>query len=246
MIGRASTVAVTADKAAAAPKRRLAIPDLKTWWRDRLGRWLGPRSGSLRRASRSYRYLARQIEADLPHADGAKTILVSSPAPLELSNETFLMFSYFMRDELGCRILLVDGTLREGGVGARLGYSGAPGFLDLVYGNGYRVGELIRPTQRRGISVLPAGRTPRDQLLPIQSGKVSEIIHEAQSDFDYVLFQQASILEDSRYLRCTDGADLVLLLVEEGVTLLDEIDRCRKVFRDHQISNVRLVLSTPS
>jgi Mrp family chromosome partitioning ATPase len=245
-VGRISTVTIDADKPTAASKRLSAIPHVSTWWRDRLERWLRPRSRGLRRASRSYRYLARQIEADLPYADRARTILVSSPAPLDLSNATLLMFAYFMRDELGCRILLVDGTLREGGVGARLGFGGTPGFLDLLYGNRSSVRELIRLTQRRGISVLPAGRTPTDQLLPIHSSKVCEILREAQTDFDYVLFQQASILDDSRYLRCTEGADLILLLIEEGVTLMDELDRCKKVFRDHQISNVQLMLSTPT
>jgi hypothetical protein len=40
-------------------------------------------------------------------------------------------------------------------------------------------------------------------------------------------------------------ADLVLVLVEEGVTQLSELDRCLDTFSSHQIAGVRLVLCAP-
>lgn len=229
-------------RAPAQPRPQPTKTDIGDWWKERVGRW---RSAKFP-ASRSYRYLARQIMAELPHDQGGRTILVSSLGPLELSNETLLMFSYFMRDELGCSILLVDGTFREGGISARLGHNGAPGFLDLVYGNQRWLGELVRPTQRRGIFTLPVGRAPAYPPLPIQDTNIASLFEEARRSFDYVLLQQTCILEDTRYLLCASSADLILLLIDEGVTPLDELERCKKVFRDYQISNVRLVLSAAS
>jgi Mrp family chromosome partitioning ATPase len=214
---------------------------LSGWWKERTSQ----RRGNKLPASRSYRYLARQIASERPYAEGGRTILVSSLVPLELSNETLLMFAYFMRDELGCSILLVDGTFREGGIGARLGHNGAPGFLDLVYGNERWAGELVRPTQRRGIFALPVGRPPPLPVLPIQEENIATLFREVRRSFDYVLVQQTSILDDTRYLRCAGDADLILLLIDEGVTSSEELERCKKVFRDYQIANVRLVLSTP-
>ena len=55
----------------------------------------------------------------------------------------------------------------------------------------------------------------------------------------------AVVVADTRYLVAAAKADLILLLVEEGVTPVDELDRCLSVFRGHQISNIRLVLCEP-
>ncbi len=235
-------------KADAAESDRPKLPawhQLKAKLQERLALWLGPKDpGS--ESSRSYRYLARQIEADLPATSGGRLMLLSSPAAISTTSEALLMFSHFMRDELGCRILLIDGTFREGGVGAVLGFDGAPGFLDLVYGRAHRPADVIIPTQRQGISVLPAGRVPLDQLQPIQTDRISEIFDAVRASFDYVILQQASIYEDTRYLLFAGKADLVLLLVEEGVTLVEDLDRSMEVFRGHQIPNVRLVLSAPA
>jgi hypothetical protein len=249
VLGRAisATGVVTAPEGLIKAKSRLSSAPYKArfnfahWWKERLAQH---RNGKLP-ASRSYRYLARQISEELPCDEGGRTIVVSSLGPLELSNETLLMFAYFMRDELDCSILIVDGTFREGGVGTRLGHSGAPGFLDLVYGNERWLGELVRPTPRRGIFALPVGRAPPLPVLPIQDENIAALFSEARRSFDYVLVQQTSILEDTRYLLCTNSADLILLLIDEGVTPVEELERCKKVFRDYQISNVRLVLSTP-
>jgi hypothetical protein len=35
------------------------------------------------------------------------------------------------------------------------------------------------------------------------------------------------------------------MLVDEGGTQLTELERCMSIFRDHQIANVRIVLSAP-
>jgi Mrp family chromosome partitioning ATPase len=213
---------------------------LRRWWRGVIARWTGADDRS---ASRSYRYLARQIAADFPYREGGRTILISSPGPLELISNTLLMFACYTREELGCRLLLVDGTFREDGVGAVLGHADAPGFRELLYGTEYRLADLICATERPGISLLPAGRPPRQALLSTEIARASSIFSEARRSFDYVLLQEASILTDSRYLSFTGFADLLLLVVEEGATSLGELDRCEKLLRDHQIANARLILA---
>jgi tyrosine-protein kinase Etk/Wzc len=215
------------------------VSRVQSWWRSKIVRWLGSKHS----AALSYRYLARQIAADLPYAEGGRAILISGPGALDLINETLLLFAYYARDELGCRTLLVDATFTREGVTAPLGYADAPGFAELLYASENRLTELIQPTERPGIAVLPAGRPPQNTLSPLQVAKAAAIFDEARRGFDYVLLQQASILTDSRYLLFTGFADLLLLVVEEGGTPLDEIERCKRLFHDHQISNARLLLA---
>lgn len=196
-------------------------------------------------AALSYRFLARQIDADLPREGKARTVLLSSPVPAASSNEAISLFSHALAEELSCRVLLVDGTFGDAGVGAMLGHAGAPGLLDLVHDGDRTFGEVVQPTPRRGIDVLPAGRTRVSRLLPIRADRVAAFHEQARSRYDFVLVQQRSIASDTRYLLFAAVADLVLLLAEEGVTFVGDLDRCFDVFRGHQIGNVRLMLCAP-
>jgi polysaccharide biosynthesis transport protein len=196
-------------------------------------------------ASLSYRFLARQIDNDLPHRDGGRTILLSSSVPAAASNEAMLMFSHALAEELGARVLLVDGTFGAEGVASSLGHDGAPGLMDLIYDRAPVSIDAVLSTPRLNISVLPAGRPRIGRPHPIEADRIARIYEQLRDRFDYVLVQQGSIIADTRYLVCAAKADLILMLVEEGVTLVDELDRCLDVFRGHQISGVRLVLCEP-
>lgn len=217
-------------------------------WLGRLAAWLplmrrarSPESP----AALSYRFLARQINIDLPRTHGGRTILLSSSVPPAASNEAMLMFSHALAEELGVRVLLVDATFGGEGIGHVLGHDGAPGLMDLVYDSPFAPSEVIQGTSRHNISVMPAGRARIGRPLPVEIDRVAEIYQQLCGRFDYVLVQQGSIIADTRYLVCAAKADLILVLVEEGVTPVDELDRSLEVFRGHQISSVRLVLCEP-
>ena len=152
------------------------------------------------------------------------------------------MFAHSLAAELGHRVLLVDGTFSNLGVGAALGHAGAPGFIDLVHGANSQLADLVRPTVIENVFVLPAGRTSVTHLLPIEAARITEFYVAACDAYDYVLLQQGAIFTESRYLQFTKRADMVLMLVEEGGTPVDDLSRFMAVFRDHQVGNVRLVL----
>ena len=226
---------------------RWGEPPRRSFWRTLQDRLAG--LAQLRRppvsAALSYRYLARQIAVDLPRADRGRTVLLSAVVGPASNNEAMLMFSHALAEELDCRVLLIDGTFGEWGISAVLGHAGAPGLVDLVHDGDRGAGDLIQTTSRRNISVLPAGRTGIERPLPIRTGQVAALLEQAGQGFDYVLVQQGAITADTRYLPFAAKSDLVLLLAEEGVTLVGELDRSLDVFRGHQISSVRLMLCTP-
>ncbi|HEY1384572.1 MAG TPA: hypothetical protein VGF43_13200 [Dongiaceae bacterium] len=193
----------------------------------------------------SYRFLARQIDVDLPHTGGGRTILISSSVPQASSNEAVLMFAHAMVAELGSQILVVDGTLGDAAVGDLLGHAGDAGLIDFIHDHDRSVADLIKPTSRRNICILPAGRPRSGDLQPMEAARVVSLYTQARNRFDYILIQQGPIILDTRYLIFAAKADLVLVLVEEGVTHLSELDRCLDTFSSHQIADVRLVLCAP-
>ncbi len=196
-----------------------------------------------KRADLSYRYLARQIDTDLPISGTGRTILVSSAIPLASSNEASLMFACFLATELGRRVLLVDGTFGQSGVGSALGHAGAPGLLDVVCSPNFPLSQLVQPTARENVFLLPAGRTAVTQSLPIEASRIAAFYTEACEQYEYVVVQQGAIFDESRYLQFTQCADMVLVLADEGLTPVEVLDRCTAVFRDHQVNNVRLVVT---
>lgn len=191
------------------------------------------------------RFLARQIATDLPSADGGRIVLLSSSIPQASSNEAVLMFAHAMVEELGHRVLLVDGTFSDAGVGTVLARTGDAGLFDFVRDPGRAVADLIKPTTRQNIDILPVGRTHSGELHTAETARVMSLYEQLKKRFDYVLVQQGPIILDPRYLVFAAKADVVLVLVEEGVTQISELDRCLDTFSSHQVTNVRLVLCAP-
>lgn len=219
----------------------LSVSGVYNGWVDRLLQFVEPREP----ASRSYRYLARRIEQDLAHKGTTRLLAFTSPDAAELTTDALLMFACSLQDELGCRVLLVDATFRKEGLSGRLGCAAAPGLMDLLYSGRYQPDDLIQPTAKRDISVLPAGGAPQDGFLPLNPERIQPLLTTLSGRFDYILIQHGSILKDTRYLLFAKLVDLIVLLVEEGGTLVTELESCQKLFRSHGLGNVRLVLSKP-
>jgi Mrp family chromosome partitioning ATPase len=196
----------------------------------------------------SYRYLARLIEQDYPCQEEGKILLLNTLASLKLSDQTLLMLACFMQDELHCRILLVDATLMDKGISASLGCTHVAGFVNFLYEDEVAYQELIQATQYKQIDIFPTGYTNKSELLSINSTQVKKIqtlFTDLRQQYDYILLQQDSFLVDTRYLIFARLMDLVMVLLEEGETLVEHLESCKKLCRDHQINNVRFILSEP-
>ena len=227
------------DKTAVPGKEMTASP-LSQGWAEKVYGLFAPKYP----ASRSYRHLARRIDADLPRNDGGVSILFTSPDSMKLTGETMLMFAYFMQDELGASVLLVDASLRSDGLGSELNCADKHGFMDLIEDDGYQIDKLIQPTRHANVSVLPGGKPEEDGIgiVNLKPEKIRKFIDAACQRFDFVLIHQGSVLADTRYILVAEQVNFVLLLADEGHTFIDDLDTCIKKFKDHQINNIRMVL----
>jgi hypothetical protein len=194
-------------------------------------------------ASNRYRYLARQIALDLAHVETYRTVVFSSNESLQVNSEILMMFAYLLHDELGCKVLMIDGTFRDEGLTEAFGHVGATGFMNLLYEDELDSQSLVIPAVKDSIYVLPSGYEANNGFSPIDEGRIQGVLDEVGQNVDYVLIQQGSINLDSRYLLFKEHSDLVLWHVAEGSTRLDEFQSCQKTFKDHHVENVRMILS---
>jgi len=224
----------------------MTLPHRPESGRTGIGAWLrGLFSRSTRGsggdpAFQPYRLLARQLLADLPCAEGGRVLFVASVT--DLPTDTLLTIAYFLRDELGSRLLLADTTGRPDGVGAWVGAPGRAGFLDLVHDAKKRLVDIAQPTVRPGIAVLNTGRPLSDGVAAMQASQVERVLEEARRTYDYTLVQLPAILDDPGFLRFVSLADTILLVVAEGRIGLEDLARARALLDSQGAPSVRMVL----
>ncbi len=195
-------------------------------------------------ASRTYRFLARQLAKDVAGVEGTPKIVFSSTGSLELGSEILLMLAYFLQDEFPCKILLIDGTFRDGGISSRVGIASQLGFMDYLCDEpGCQPESLIVPTGNKNVFVIPSGSSPGVSPQLVARDQIASRLNTLARGFSYLIIQQGRIVNDSRYLVFNEIADLVLLHAVERKTRQGDLEICQKVYEDHAIHGVRLVLS---
>jgi hypothetical protein len=201
-----------------------------------------PPAGSGELPSLAFRHLARRIGTARSDGRRTGTILLSALCDAAPANDTMLMFAAMLQDELGGRLLIIDATLRDDGIGRALGIAGAPGLSDARSDAPNAVLEMIQPLPRRSVYLLPAGRRP-DTSDP---AALPTLLPSLSRRFDHILIQQHAIFRDTRYLPSAAAADLVILLAEEGSSRMRDLARCRETLRANAIDRVGLLLALPA
>ena len=191
-------------------------------------------------AFQPYRQLARQLLADFPCAEGGRIVFVAGVDGLP--TDTLLNMAYFLCEEIGSRLLIIDAADHDTAVGARLGLAGMAGLHDLVRDGSRRLSELAHPTARPGIAVLASGRRPSDGAAALPSAAVERVLDEARKSYDYTLVQLPSVLDYPAFLRFAGFADALLLIVREGRTDFSSLARSRALLDNLGVANVRVVL----
>lgn len=233
---------VLSKKAALSAKDRLVSMSKVAygWGRD----WIRHLTDDITRrkpASISYRYLARELSERFAGYESTPRIVFSCADSLEASSEVLILVAHFLQDEIGGKVLLVDQTFRSGGVSDRFGYTGEAGLAECLFESGHSVTNYIKTTADPGVFVLPAGRVTGQGNRLLNTQSAMSLLDEL-NQFDYVLMQQGSITMDTRYLDFAQLADLVLLCVEEGKTLVSEFEACQKIFRDYKVQELGLIM----
>lgn len=195
--------------------------------------------------SRSFRFMSRLIEREYPGKEGRGVCLaLASPDDDELSTDALLMLAYCLRSELGSKVLMIDARMghNEEGLTGRLALMKAEGFAELMGGEVERRDELVHETRVEGVSILPAGG-PGGRHTPLARPKLGGLLDAAKMNYDHVLVQLGSPLQDTRAVMAAIEMDAVFLLAEENRTFMRSLDESRKVLLDNGVKDVRVVVS---
>src|SRR3984893_11200723 len=196
------------------------------------------RSGKLRRthSSEAFRQISEvapfsataealryiKVAIDL-HPTGGKIIGIVSALPGEGKTTVATGFAAFVAKS-GARTLLVDADLRNPSMTRALGYTNAPGLLNIVAEKS-DFGDLVITDSKFKFDFLPSSTRikPSNSSDILNSPAMKDMLRAAESNYDYVLVDLPPILPVVDVKAVAHLFDAFVLVVEWGSTSTDEI-----------------------
>jgi polysaccharide biosynthesis transport protein len=163
-----------------------------------------------------------KVAIDL-HPAGGKLVGIVSALPGEGKTTVAASFAAFVAKS-GARTLLIDADLRNPSMSNTLGYSNAPGLLDMVVDKS-SLDDLVISDFKYKFDFLPASRRmkPTNSADILNSPTMKQALKVAANNYDYVLVDLPPILPVVDVKAAAHLFDAFVLVVEWGSTSTDEL-----------------------
>jgi capsular exopolysaccharide synthesis family protein len=147
---------------------------------------------------------------------GTKTVMITSAEPHEGKTLTAVNLALILSESYGRRVLLIDADLRRPSIKEIAEVSDLPGLNEALKSRYEQKLAVVRITDR--LTLLPAGQPDPDPLRGLTSARMSRILAEAASGFDWVILDAPPIgpIADAGLLGSL--VDTALLVVRAGRT----------------------------
>ncbi len=163
-----------------------------------------------------FRFLAVRLR-HLQQSRAIKKLLITSTMSEEGKSFVAANLAVALARKPQQKILLVEGDLRRPSVAATLGLGNLPGLTEWLRGT-RDSSESIYRLEGPGFCFLPAGTPPDNPLELMQSGKLSELLEQLRTLFDWIIIDSPPVLplaDTSVWMRLVDA---VLVVAREGKT----------------------------
>ena len=137
------------------------------------------------------------------------------------------------------RVLLIDGDMRRPTLGAHFGLGRLGGLADWLQ-NGQRTASNIYHLGGPDFWLMPAGDPPANPLELMQSGRLSQLMTELEPLFDWIIIDSPPLLplaDTTVWQRFADGT---LLVIREGTTEKNPLQRGIEVLKKGDLLGVVL------
>jgi len=145
-----------------------------------------------------------------------RSLMISSALPSEGKTTTAANLAVAFAQQ-GKKIVLVDADLRKARVHKVFGAVREPGLVEVLIGQA-ELGEVIRPVDVPGLSIITAGTLPPNPSELLGSPRMPEIVRALQQEFDLVLIDAPPVLVAGDASIVATITDATLVVVRAGVT----------------------------
>ena len=153
-----------------------------------------------------------------------KTVLITSTIPQEGKSLVAANLACTLALRTHEKILLLEGDLRRPSLSQKFGLGRNPGLCECLQGAASLRANIY---QLEGLNlwILPAGSTPSNAQELLQSGRLSALMDELATWFDWIVIDSPPVLplaDTSVWMRLADG---VLLVTRQGTTEKRQLQR---------------------
>ena len=187
----------------------------------------------------AYKILRTQVMHRLRENDW-NVLGVTSPGHGEGKTLTAVNLAASLAMETSQTVLLVDADLRSPGIHEVFGLDDCPGLADYLLDDAPVEDLLVHPGIGRFV-LLPAGRAISNSTETLTSPKMLALVEEFKHRYParIIIFDLPPLLHTADVLAFSPYTDALLLVVEEGKTTVEELQRSLSL-----VKNSRPVLGT--
>lgn len=170
-----------------------------------------------------FRFLGVRLR-QLQQSRTLKKLIITSTLPQEGKSMVAANLACVLARRTHQKTLLLDGDLRRPSVARLFGLGKVPGISDWLQGE-RSLAASIYHLEDIGLWVLPAGTIPQNPLELMQSGKLSTLMDQLATWFDWIVIDTPPVLplaDTSIWMRLADG---VLLVTRQGTTEREQLKR---------------------
>jgi capsular exopolysaccharide synthesis family protein len=174
-------------------------------------------------AAEKFRFLAvrlRQLQQNRP----LKKVLVTSTIPQEGKTMAASNLSCTLARKTQQKTLLLEGDLRRPSLARLFGLGKIPGISEWLQGECGPT-NCIHHLEGTGLWLLPAGATASNPLELMQSGRLSVLMDQLSTWFDWIVIDSPPVMplaDTSIWIRLADG---ILLVTRQGTTKKEQLQR---------------------
>jgi capsular exopolysaccharide synthesis family protein len=189
-----------------------------------------------------YRTLRTNIQS-IKSEKPIKAIAITSSTHSEGKTITAINLAISMARDLNKKsILLVDADLRRAKISKYLGIEAEAGLSDLV-SNGTNIDEALLNIGIENLTILPAGKIPRNPAEILGSTKMKNLVNALRAKYDYVIFDTPPVIPvtDAGLLGAqTDG---VIMVVKASRTQKGVVSHSESILKQAQAKLLGYILT---
>ena len=200
----------------------------------RRSRLLAP--GLVGPAAEGFRMLRTQVTQRMQQR-GWNTLAVLAPTAGDGATTVALNLAMAISADPKRSALLVDFNLRHPGIAAALGIPGEPGVEQCLM-NEYRIPEVfVRLKGYEHLMIAPAAAPVAQSSELLASEKARNLVAELKTRYKdrIVLFDLPPVLGSDDALSFAPLVDAVLLVIAEGRTRIEDVQRCFELLKDRPV-----------
>jgi len=185
-----------------------------------------------------FRTLRSQL-SQLRDKQTLRRILVTSSVPKEGRSFVAANLAQAIARQPGCRVLLIDGDLRNPSLHSALGTSATPGLAEYLLDETEEFA-IIQTGQMGNLFFIAAGRSISSQADVISNGRLKFLLDRLELIFDWIIIDSPSALAVSDSSLIGTFCEGVLMVVRANSTPFDIVRKARQRFPYERLLGVVL------